>query len=546
MQISLARLESTGGYIDVRVGQIDVARVPCAGLLTAFRRIDVAVGRNSVGHGPAKRAFERVLGGELEALDPTERAELAYAMLHDLLNGPTAGDLVRKRLLAQLKRTPSAILEFGETLRPEKGREWAVLSHRDAAVAEPGPVATAKAAMRGLPPPEVGGGAGYPIDRALRTRIDVVHLYEHQANYALLNQGSFTVFDRFITRNVLADPYSHLLPEIDHAFDLDDFYTVHDYTGFPEDAYQRLEKIPEQRIHHYTPLNPWIFADLPVDPAPNIVAGFSLVRHGHTLYWILLGGPILDLEAQADWLVPMLQGEPTNLSASAARKLQPKPLVGTSRVWGTTLWGSFDLRSQDFGPFGVSLDMGETLDCYLDLATNPERLIGIEAAGTTLLKNLPIQDLFGYVREMLNLPLYFQTRVEYVKNLPVRPRRAGMSPSESRQPPITRAYRTVATLHAIAQSRPAMTQTARDEQRTQRREPEYKVTLNGTWRTLKPTQIGRGPDGKPVIGRTWVTEHSRYKDKPERPSLIRVKQPVAASIETAESESADGHIAIRY
>jgi hypothetical protein len=53
-----------------------------------------------------------------------------------------------------------------------------------------------------------------------------------------------------------------------------------------------------------------------------------------------------------------------------------------------------------------------------------------------------------------------------------------------------------------------------------RAEPAYRQTLEGFWRTLKAHQIGKGLNGEPVEGKTWVTGFTRYKNKPLRPVMV--------------------------
>lgn len=61
--------------------------------------------------------------------------------------------------------------------------------------------------------------------------------------------------------------------------------------------------------------------------------------------------------------------------------------------------------------------------------------------------------------------------------------------------------------------------------------PDHAVEVEGHWRKLSATSVGVGPNGEPVVGKTFVRGHRRWKDKPERPRTILLKQPVAPYLE---------------
>lgn len=59
-----------------------------------------------------------------------------------------------------------------------------------------------------------------------------------------------------------------------------------------------------------------------------------------------------------------------------------------------------------------------------------------------------------------------------------------------------------------------------------RKEPETQVSVKGFWRRIGEGSIGRGPDGNPEVGRTWVAPHVRWGDKPPGPELPYAKEPL--------------------
>jgi len=59
-----------------------------------------------------------------------------------------------------------------------------------------------------------------------------------------------------------------------------------------------------------------------------------------------------------------------------------------------------------------------------------------------------------------------------------------------------------------------------------RKEPEAQVSVKGFWRRIGEGSFGKGPDGQPEVGRTWVTHHVRWKDKPPSQQLPFAKEPI--------------------
>lgn len=72
-----------------------------------------------------------------------------------------------------------------------------------------------------------------------------------------------------------------------------------------------------------------------------------------------------------------------------------------------------------------------------------------------------------------------------------------------------------------------------------RKEPETQVSVRGFWRRIGEGSIGRGPDGQPEIGRTWVSPFVRWKEKPPARELPYAKEPLMPHLTDPRRES--GH-----
>ena len=281
-KISIASIEATNGKIAVHVGNRHIATILCRDLLKHLRTVDDEIRQNPGAPHPADTVVDMVHDGRIDAVDAYDRAVFALSVLHHMLNDRATGERNRAQILAELKASG-----FAAVMTEEAGRQQGGPWSKSGVVAAP---------ARVLPEvSDIPAGAGYPIDGVLRRRLKVVRESEAAGGASILDKTSFRVFAHCIQRNLLAGPQAALLPEVDHAFDLADFYEVYDQSGFPADAMARLRALPERRIYSYSPINPAVYARSPVDPAPTLVSGISLVRTGERLVWLLLGGPILDL-----------------------------------------------------------------------------------------------------------------------------------------------------------------------------------------------------------------------------------------------------------
>lgn len=64
--------------------------------------------------------------------------------------------------------------------------------------------------------------------------------------------------------------------------------------------------------------------------------------------------------------------------------------------------------------------------------------------------------------------------------------------------------------------------------------PQFQVEVDGFWRRLDPDSLGKGPNGEPVIGRTWVKEHIRWRDREQRPITVYVKSKISVARKRAK------------
>ena len=139
------------------------------------------------------------------------------------------------------------------------------------------------------------------------------------------------------------------------------------------------------------------------------------------------------------------------------------------------------------------------------------------------------EPLFKRNLDLLSLPAYFRLQVDAVEDLD-----ASEVPGNTPRPDSTKttakgrkASNKWTVVKALRKPMKREAYLGNGGHRT-RAEPDHQVEVAGFWRRLRETSIGRGPDGIPVAGRTWVQAHLRYRDKPEpEKSKTKVKEPVA-------------------
>ncbi len=146
--------------------------------------------------------------------------------------------------------------------------------------------------------------------------------------------------------------------------------------------------------------------------------------------------------------------------------------------------------------------------------------------------------LFELARTCIMLPAYFAFKLTLVKceDVPTgsarsKDRRASIGAREREKVPVSAqvAYRRVAALKII---NPQSTAVVR-----QFSAPQFQVEVDGFWRRLDHDSLGHDSNGEPVMGKTWVKGHLRWKRLPEKPIQVLVKSRVSIARQIVASES---------
>ena len=144
-------------------------------------------------------------------------------------------------------------------------------------------------------------GAGYPVDKLIRQlAIEYTNRY---ASSGLHNQpASFNYFEAFCQIRLFEDsvaPYVEPAEEVDHLFSVSDYFDFLTSDQLGSFKHESLLELPEGKSFHFSQ-NGRIsdFSYMTAEGKEFLISGFSMIRHGNSLHWYILGGEVL---SEAEW-----------------------------------------------------------------------------------------------------------------------------------------------------------------------------------------------------------------------------------------------------
>lgn len=393
-------------------------------------------------------------------------------------------------------------------------------------------------------------GSGLTSDDALRE-------FLAEYNHRLWSHGlgvlpsSFNVVEAFLQFHP-EGPWFGLREERDHLFLPEDFLDYATSASAPADVLADLAKVPEGVIHSYTVLgSPKALTFSHSDGRQYVIGSFSFVRHHDELSWLTVGGWITDLASETATLLgpdnpsrkELLKDNSKRLDLKDAPPAEAVAMPGTSDAWRTLLYGRFNLASRKHEVRYLARDQGDSYSVQTDDPQVFYRFSGGASEAEKILdrgaQTLRDEYLLTEISETLfGLPSYFRFKVQLVREREVQsherahPRNSSQSSSSGRV-----QFRKVSALEILNPSadRPIRTYTP----------PRFKVEVEGFWRRLSDsTAKGRGPDGKVELGRTWVTQHMRWRDRPADERTVYVKSSVAVAKARAAAAAVSNNIVI--
>jgi hypothetical protein len=389
---------------------------------------------------------------------------------------------------------------------------------------------------------ELSSGPGFEADNELR-------YYLKEYNNRLMVDpksmpSSYNVMRPFFQRHA-REPRFSLLEEEDHIFGFSDFMDFATSDAAPSLASIKSLPFCEKRIYSYTSIDP--IGDFLISTKGGFdfcIGSISVVADSKNIYILLVAG--FDIEIVSGSYLSRI----SNSLSDSSRFLKLRAALGDDGPMGPVFFRddrrllkvnalasldptnfTFNCRyiTQDFGNhFNVSTDDPIILDSTSE-SFREAHLDAIE----------DFSSLFDVMKYAVLLPSYFNYRLDVVVREPYRQVKKTPNPSIFSHPePVASAtelmqpnfkIRRVSAIRriSISSSIPARSFTP----------PTYKVPVSGFWRQLASDSVGSDENGRPVLGKTWVRSHERWRDLPNRPKDVFLKSRIAAARRFAESQA---------
>lgn len=381
-------------------------------------------------------------------------------------------------------------------------------------------------------------GAGFPNDQLLRQMaIEYTHRY---ASSGTNNQPvSFNYFEPFCHIKLIQKsvaPYVEITEEYNHLFyatDFFDYITSSDSDGFDLVS---LCELPEEKTFHFsTNGNVSDISFLNAENREFVISGFSMVRHGDSLHWYLIGGEVLSEEEWNLRCSKQSEVDLKNISPSKRAFLSesikendslcgaPLPLEGTSTAIRTIISGEIDLKTKKHlarcymteyeNSFPIFCDDPEVL---LDIKDGEEKEKIIKSMMDKINKSTVLWNL---AETFFQLPNYFSCRVPIEKEILIKSGKRLSQKKGGRG--IKKSYKVVSAIE--------ITDTKPSTPILKINLPHYKIETEGHWRRLSPDAVGTDRNGNKVNGKTWVNSSNKWKAPKEYSDTIFVKDSIATA-----------------
>ena len=387
------------------------------------------------------------------------------------------------------------------------------------------------------------GGVGYPADKFLRAlAIEYTHRY---ASSGTMNQpASFNYFEPFCEIRLIeksSAPYAEPRAEYNHLFSVPDFFDYLTSSDAAEFKTAGLRELPEGAIYHFTQ-NGSVdeFSYLNSHGREFLISGFSMIRHGASLHWYMIGGQILQDDelkrlGEADFKLDLTQTpeHKRKFIEEAAREHGEKSgapvlLEGTANAVRTVIAGEFDLITEKHL---VRCHMTETENSFALFADDPDIFHFMKGAAKRdeMLASMRSQVsdasvMWDLAEGFFRLQNYFEFRLTVSESV--------VTASGLPKPRTTKGgrgiganFKHVASLE-VSETKPNLLVSYTPT--------PFKVETEGYWHRLDRGAYGTDRDGKPVRGKDWIKADVAWRARPNEAETVFIKSTVAAAKVTIE------------
>jgi hypothetical protein len=125
---------------------------------------------------------------------------------------------------------------------------------------------------------------------------------------------------------------------------------------------------------------------------------------------------------------------------------------------------------------------------------------------------------------MIYLPAFFVASADQVQDLLVSTQLHARRQERAIRRTVTEVGRGQCCFQRTILCMP-MSIVANRERSTRVQPPEMEFNCDGYWKPLQPQQFGEDKDGKPIVGRTWVSRHETWSARSPQSFMLTRKMP---------------------
>jgi len=405
----------------------------------------------------------------------------------------------------------------------------------------------------------LANGAGLTADKAIRVYFNTYNTRNWTGGLHNM-PSSFNALEAFF-RYVPEESYFELLAEVDHVFSVEDFFDFVTSEDCPDDPYSEAMRLNESTIYQYSAYDdPHRLIMSTEDGSAFGLASFSMVRRADEVVVMVVAGELSDDDQEAELAKNLdadreyTQQREAMMPQDRGEKHSAVPLEGTDDLWRTTAVLRLNLATRTFDVRYLLRDMhisdvviSDDPIMYDDFCKMHGKEEG-ERQYKGICDDLDRRNtLFEIAKTGVLLPSYFRFKLTLVRGekreTDIRKLvTASDTPGEMRTVIRTKVERK----HTVRYRRVSAIRIEGSRASTpignSYTPPEFQVEVAGFWRRLSdPTAMGKDPSEKPVKGRTWVSGHVRWRDRPRRESkVVFIKSKISAARRIVEFEQAHG------
>jgi hypothetical protein len=351
------------------------------------------------------------------------------------------------------------------------------------------------------------GGSGLSMDVTLRSffREYFGRMYHH-GFWAF--PSSFNVLEAFV---VFEREFSmfDLRPQHEHLLSLDDYFAWYNRNDMPKAPSIMVDGMQEGIIHSYNFTADTTTYRLHSGDATFAIAGVSLIRFQNELVCMLLAGESPPRPPDSEIKHYDAEGKPTRgkeaLEPAPELSVKSRYLDGFPNCVRIIAATRIDLMASKFDVRYLFVDYGQyyksNSDDPIEYGTVPDEDAKRLAHGWQSVAD-DYGELFSVALSLIYLPLMLASESTRISETSFATELAANKNDEfvvgavqefgAENCPFTRS---VKCLSRNVEGRSSTTTIF---------PPNIQFTDEGSWKMLRPGEIGEDPDGNPIVGRTWL------------------------------------------